>query len=96
MQHIFRFLSENVLKDKEETPPLKPAFLAKTFRGFLDWSQRKAAQAVRGIQIESQWDTSTGVSRLNTIMSKILKMIHILQTLGEKSKLDWKCLNELW
>lgn len=89
MQHIFRYLSENILKDKEETPPLKPACSAKTFRGLLNWSQRKAAQVVRGIQIGSQRGMSTeGVSRQNTVMSKILKMIHILQTLGEKCKLD--------
>lgn len=49
IQHTFRYLSENILKDKEETPPLKPAYSAKTFRGFLNWSQRKVAQVVRGI-----------------------------------------------
>lgn len=95
MQHTFRYLSESILKDKEETPPLKPAYSAKIFRGFLNWSQRKVAQVVRGIQTESQRGMSTeGVSRLNTVVSKILKIIPILQTLGEKSKLDWKCLNE--
>lgn len=97
IQHTFRYLSENILKNKEETPPLKPTYSAKTFRVFLNRSQRKAAQVVKGIQIESQRDMSTeGVRRLNTVMSKILKMIHILQTLGEKFKLDWRCLNEQW
>lgn len=92
IQHIFRYLSENMLNDRDETPPLGASLPSTkpSRRRFLHRRQREAAQTVRGFRIGPRRGVSTeGVSRLNTVISKVLETIHVLGALvGEQSKLD--------